>query len=93
MPSSQPDREQKTESELREWIINQVRTTSVCRDFDADFHIMGVGTEHVGKHMTREPVTWNFFSFHWKSEDQRKECYEEFQKAVGEAQRRFDLKP
>ena len=71
----------KTEQELRDWIIQQVRHNPDCADFSAEFSIL-----------RREPAdpTWDVQTV--RAEHANPLCLGRFQRVVEDAKRRFDLK-
>ncbi len=80
-------RELKTQYELHDWIVAQVRQRSECTDFEAEFRIIGLG-----KLVDADP-TWQIFGGLRGVNDWAPDCLDAFTRAVAEAQRRFDLKP
>lgn len=77
-------RSQKTEQELRDWIIRQVQRDRTCADFSAEFSIL----RH--QQLTRSDPTWDVQTV--RAEHANPLCLGRFQRAVEDAQHRFDLK-
>ncbi len=76
----------KTAQELHDWLVTDVRTRSICRDFTAEFQIIGKGK------LVEDDPTWDLGASLRLPTDSRTECREALKDAIRRAQRLFDLK-